>query len=122
MARALIETRAGMDRTPPSACVVPRLRARGCLNPKVALHLPAMQPLKAHVRKGRLVLDEPTDLPDGEVIELVPVNEIFAGGVDDLDDEERERLHESLRESVRQMKDGETLDAAAAMAELRAHR
>lgn len=27
---------------------------------------PAMQALKAHVKGGRLVLDEPTDLPEGE--------------------------------------------------------
>ncbi len=31
-----------------------------------------MLPLKAHVKNGRLVLDEPTDLPEGDVIELVP--------------------------------------------------
>ncbi len=32
-----------------------------------------MQPLKAHVHNGRLLLDEPTDLPEGEVVELVPL-------------------------------------------------
>jgi hypothetical protein len=31
-----------------------------------------MQPLRAHVRNGRLVLDEPTDLPEGQMVELVP--------------------------------------------------
>ena len=81
-----------------------------------------MQPLKAHVKKGRLVLDEPTDLPEGEVVELVPLDEVLASGGDDLDDEERAELHESLREGIRQMKAGETIDAAEAMAELRAHR
>jgi len=34
-----------------------------------------MQPLKAHVKNGRLVLDEPTDLPEGEEIELVPLDD-----------------------------------------------
>ncbi len=82
----------------------------------------AMQPLKAHVHNGRLVLDEPTDLPEGEVIELVPVDEVLAQGGDLLDDEDRERLHEALRESIEQMKRGETIDAAVALAELRAHR
>jgi hypothetical protein len=81
-----------------------------------------MQPLKAHVHNGRLVLDEPTDLPEGEVIELVPVDEVLAQGGDLLDDEDRERLHEALRESIEQMKRGETIDAAVALAELRAHR
>ena len=38
-----------------------------------------MQPLKAHVKNGRLVLDEPTDLPEGEEIELVPLDGRLAG-------------------------------------------
>ena len=29
-----------------------------------------MQALKAHVHNGRLVLDEPTDLPEGTVVPL----------------------------------------------------
>jgi hypothetical protein len=78
------------------------------------------QPLRARIRKGRIVLDEPTDLPDGE-IELVPLDEVLARGGDYLDDEERERLHESLRESIEQMERGETIDAAEALAQLRAH-
>ncbi|MGH7270801.1 MAG: hypothetical protein ACREJ3_10265 [Polyangiaceae bacterium] len=40
----------------------------------------------------------------------------------ELDDDERARLHEALRESIEQMKSGQTLDAAGALAELRAHR
>jgi hypothetical protein len=75
-----------------------------------------MLPLKAHVRNGRLVLDEPTELPEGEVVYLQPVDE------GELDDEERGRLHEALRESIEEMKSGQTLDAAEALAELRAHR
>ena len=82
----------------------------------------SMHALKARVRNGRLVLDEPTDLPEGEIVELVPVNDVLAHDQDDLDDEERERLHESLRESIRQMEAGELIDAADALAQLRAHR
>lgn len=93
-----------------------------CLDDPNALHLQTMQPPKAHVHNGRLVLDEPTDLPEGEVVEQMPLDAMLADGVDDLDDQEREQLHESLRESIRQMKTGETLDGAAALAELRAHR
>jgi len=81
-----------------------------------------MHPVRAHVKNGRLVLDEPTDRPEGEVVELVPLDEVLANGGDHLDGEERERLHESLREGIRQMKAGDTIDAAEAMAELRAHR
>jgi hypothetical protein len=82
----------------------------------------SMHALKARVRNGRLVLDEPTDLPEGEIVELVPVNDVLAHDQDDLDDEERERLHESLRESIRQMEAGELIDGADALAQLRAHR
>jgi hypothetical protein len=83
--------------------------------------LQAMQPLKAHVHNGRLVLDEPTDLPEGEVIELVALDDALARG-DGLDEGERARLHEALHESIEQMKAGQTIDAAEALADLRAHR
>jgi hypothetical protein len=78
--------------------------------------------VKAHVKNGRLILDEPTDRPEGEVVELVPLEQVVAHDRDGVDEVDRERLHESLREGIRQMKAGETIDAAAAMAELRAHR
>jgi hypothetical protein len=81
-----------------------------------------MQPLRAKVHHGRLVLDEPTDLPEGEVVELVPVDEVLAHGGDYLDDEERQKLHESIREGIAQMKAGNLIDAEEALAELRAHR
>jgi hypothetical protein len=50
--------------------------------------------LKAQVRGGRLVVDEPTDLPEGAEVEL-----IAADSWDDLDDDERERLHAALASS-----------------------
>ena len=81
-----------------------------------------MQAMKARVKNGRLVLDEPTDLPEGEEVDLVPLDDVLANGGDHLDDEERKRLHESLREGIRQMKAGETIDGDEAMAEIRAHR
>ncbi len=81
-----------------------------------------MHRLRAHVHNGRLVLDEPTDLPEGEVVELVRVDEVLAEEGDDLDDDEREQLHASLRESLRQARAGETIDAAEALAEIRRHR
>ena len=81
-----------------------------------------MQAMKARVKNGRLVLDEPTDLPEGDEVELVRLDDVYANGGDHLDDEERKRLHEALREGIRQMKAGETIDADEAMAEIRAHR
>ncbi len=80
-----------------------------------------MHAVKAHVKNGRLTVDEPTDLPEGEVVELVPLDEVLTNGSDYLDDEERAALHESLRESVEQMNGGQTIDIEDALAELRAH-
>ena len=53
-----------------------------------------MPTLRAVVRKGRLVLNEPTDLPEGTEIELAA-----ADLADDLDEEERARLHAELEKS-----------------------
>lgn len=77
-----------------------------------------MQPLRAQVRKGRLELDEPTELPEGEIVELVPLEAARLG--DDLDPDERARLHESLRTGIGQMKAGDTVDGEEVLAELRA--
>jgi hypothetical protein len=68
---------------------------------------------KAYVRNGRIVLDEPTDLPEGEEIELVPI----AG--DDLDDEDRRRLHAALDASEDDVQSGRVRDAADVLADLR---
>ena len=75
-----------------------------------------MQSLKAHVKNGRLVLDEPTDLPEGEVIELVRADAY------DGDDDDRAALHESLRVSIEQMNTGQLIDGDEALAKLRARR
>ena len=78
-----------------------------------------MPPLKAHVHNGRLVLDEPTDLPEGEVVYLQPVD---AALDEEFDEEERAQLRQALDEGIEEMKAGKTIDIADALAELRAHR
>ncbi len=50
--------------------------------------------LKAHVQSGRLVLDEPTTLPEGAEVLL------FVDPADDLDDENRAELEALLDESI----------------------
>jgi hypothetical protein len=62
------------------------------------------------------VLDEPADLPEGEVVELVPLDEVF----DDLDDEERTRLHASIERGIEDIKSGRTVDGREVIARLRA--
>ncbi|HEY2367602.1 MAG TPA: hypothetical protein VGH87_14500 [Polyangiaceae bacterium] len=80
----------------------------------------AMQSVRAHVKNGRLVLDEPTDLPEGEEVELVPLDEVLAAGGDYLDDDERRRLRESIERGLADVKAGRTVDAETVIAELRA--
>jgi len=79
-----------------------------------------MQALKAHVHNGRLVLDEPTNLPEGEVVELIPLDDVLATGGDYLDDEERERLHKSIERGFEDVEAGRTVGAGHVIAELRA--
>jgi hypothetical protein len=79
-----------------------------------------MHHLKAQVRNGRLVLDEPTDLPEGEVVELVFADDALEAGGDYLGDEERERLHRSIELGIEDVAAGRTVDARQIIEELRA--
>src|SRR5688500_539150 len=65
--------------------------------------------LKAQARNGRLVLDEPTNLPEGEVVYLQPID--AAGVYDDLDDQERAALHQALDEGTAAARAGDHSDA-----------
>ena len=63
-----------------------------------------MLPLKAHVKNGRLVLDDPaTDLPEGAEIELVVVD-------GELDPEERARLLETIEAGASDIASGDYVD------------
>jgi hypothetical protein len=77
------------------------------------------QALKAIVKDGRLVVNEPTDLPGGEVVELVPLDEVLANGGDYLDDQDRERLHQTIRKGVEDVKAGRTVEARKVIEDLR---
>ena len=69
-----------------------------------------MKRLKARVVKGRLVLDEPTDLPEGSEVELTAVDDYE--WVEQLADvEDPKGLRDSLRESDRQFARGESISA-----------
>lgn len=78
-----------------------------------------MQPLRAHVRNGRIVLDEPTDRPEGELVYVQLVDGVIADDLDDLDDEERAALHRELDASIAEADAGETEDFSQVLAELR---
>jgi hypothetical protein len=69
--------------------------------------------LKAKVHEGRLVLDEPIDLPEGTEVELVP-----ADVGDSLDEDDRRRLHAALQRSADQFRAGKGIPAGDVLREL----
>lgn len=75
----------------------------------------AVMTVKARVHAGRLVLDEPTDLPDGTEIELLPLDP-----GDWLDDADRAALHEALRQSESDVATSRLISAEEILKELRA--
>lgn len=66
------------------------------------------------MQNGRIVLDEPTTLREGTVIDLVVDDE-----GDELSDEERAALHKALATSLEEAKRGETEPASVILDELR---
>lgn len=66
------------------------------------------------MRAGRLVFDEPTDLPEGTEVELLPLDP-----GDWLDDESRAALHRALLDSEEDVKAGRLVDADVILRELR---
>jgi hypothetical protein len=76
-----------------------------------------MSPLRARVEEGRLILDEPTTLPEGTVIDLVVDDE-----GDDLTDEQRRLLRETLSASWTSAEAGRLRPASEIIEELRQRR
>lgn len=68
--------------------------------------------LKAKVQKGRLVLDEPTDLPEGTEVDLLPLDP-----GDWLDDDDRKALHQALDQSEADVAAGRLVDADVVLKE-----
>ena len=70
--------------------------------------------LRARVRAGRLVVDEPTDLPEGTEIELLALDP-----GDWLDETDRAALHRALRESDADVSAGRLVGAEEVLKGLR---
>lgn len=75
-----------------------------------------MRVLKAHVRDGRVVVDEPTSLPEGTELRLVPVDEYG------MTSEERDALEAALEESEADAAAGRLVSEDEFWASLRASR
>lgn len=70
--------------------------------------------IKARVRAGRLVIDEPTNLPEGTEVELLPLDP-----GDWLNEADRAALHAALADSQADVTAGRLIDAADLLKELR---
>ena len=70
--------------------------------------------IKAHVRAGRLIVDEPTTLPEGTEVELLPLDP-----GDWLDEADRAALHAALAQSDADVAAGRLVDAATVLKHLR---
>jgi hypothetical protein len=69
---------------------------------------------KARVKAGRLIVDEPTDLPEGAEVELLALDP-----GDWLDADERVALHQALKDSDEDVKSGRLVDADVVLRDLR---
>jgi hypothetical protein len=63
--------------------------------------------LQARVKNGRFILDEPTDLPEGEVVDVVVVDARSSYNEDQMSDEERAALDRSVERGIAQLDAGE---------------
>jgi hypothetical protein len=70
--------------------------------------------IKGRVEGGRLRVDEPTNLPEGTEIEMVPLDP-----EEELDEADRKALHQLLEESEEDVKAGRFVDAADVLKGLR---
>lgn len=73
-----------------------------------------MNALKAHVKNGQIVLDEPAELAEGMPVSVY----LCDSSGDSLNDEERAALHRSIRRGLAQANAGELIDADEVLAEL----
>ena len=76
--------------------------------------LSGMLAITAHVRSGRIIVDEPTDLPEGAELDLVVV------GNDDLDAEDEQALMASLDRALDDEDADRTVNVDDFLAEVRA--
>ena len=69
--------------------------------------------LKAHVHNGRILVDEPTHLPEGTEVDLLPLDP-----GDWLDADDRALLHGALTASQEDVEAGRLIDADEVLREL----
>jgi len=70
--------------------------------------------LRAHVENGRIVADEPLDLPDGTLLRVVPVQKVD----EKMSAEERAELEQAIEEGYEDFERHDYEDANALAARL----
>ncbi len=73
--------------------------------------------VRALVHNGRLIVDQPTDLPEGTILDLVVDDE-----GDQLDPQDRAALDAAISRSLDQSSEGRTAPAEQILEKLRARR
>ena len=82
-----------------------------------------MHALKAQVKNGRIVVDEPTDLPNGTELYIVAADQsedVVLLHDDGLDDDDRGKLLVAIDESLAEADAGKVEDFSKLLAEMRA--
>ena len=72
--------------------------------------------LKAHVKNGRIIVDQPTDLPEGTELYLVPADS------DVESPEERALIEAEIDAGIAEIKAGQGVDDASVRALIREYR
>jgi hypothetical protein len=79
------------------------------------VYLDLVTALKAHVVNGKIVVDEPVDLPDGSEVRVY----LYDAASDGMRPQERAALERRLHRSLAQADAGNTIDADDVLEELR---
>jgi uncharacterized lipoprotein YbaY len=75
---------------------------------------PAVTALKAHIVNGRIVVDEPVDLPDGAEVHVY----LYDASAEAMSADERAALERAIERSLVQADAGELIEADEVLAEL----
>jgi hypothetical protein len=79
------------------------------------VYLDLVTALKAHVVNGKIVVDEPVDLPDGSEVRVY----LYDAAADGMSADERAALEQRLERSLQQADAGNLIDADEVLDELR---
>jgi hypothetical protein len=101
------------------ACGPARVRTDGsAVGGVLELCFRSMSALKDHVQNGRLAIDGPTDLPEGEVVYSQPVDAAAATGEIEFAGDERRSLYQALDNGIAAARAGDHTDAEDFVADL----